>query len=309
MRNKIAVITPYFGKFPAWIDLYFHSCAKNSFIDWYFFTDCSIPAEYESNIFFKEMTFAQYCRDVSKILNIDFAPTRALKLCDLKPFYGFIHSDILKNYDFWGFGDVDLVWGDLAQFYTPEMFAKYDVFSTHNNMLSGHLALLRNSDKYVNLCFKISDWKNKLKDEENLMLDEGEFSNILFPPFYLLNKIMQKIVYKIDRKKRSWQTYSSFVHSFSYSFGRFNKKRYFFKEQYSTPSKEGDFSSYDSNVWFYKNGKIYNERCGDNKEFIYFHWMNFKSLAEFKYSLPDKFPFDNGILINTKGFVPIEVRN
>ena len=43
MDNKIAMIMPYFGKWPKWINLFFYSCGKNEFIDFYIFSDCPKP--------------------------------------------------------------------------------------------------------------------------------------------------------------------------------------------------------------------------------------------------------------------------
>ena len=38
---------------------------------------------------------------------------RPYKLCDFKPAYGFIFGEYLKEYDYWGHCDIDIVWGDL----------------------------------------------------------------------------------------------------------------------------------------------------------------------------------------------------
>jgi hypothetical protein len=60
-KNKIAIIIPYFGKWPEWIELYFYSCSKNECIDWYFFTDCEgIKTQYP-NVHFEKMFFSDYC--------------------------------------------------------------------------------------------------------------------------------------------------------------------------------------------------------------------------------------------------------
>lgn len=44
MQAKIAMIVPYFGKWPEWMDLYLYSCSKNPQVDFLFFTDCLVPA-------------------------------------------------------------------------------------------------------------------------------------------------------------------------------------------------------------------------------------------------------------------------
>lgn len=35
------------------------------------------------------------------------------KLCDFKPAYGFLFPEIIKRYDFWGHGDIDVVYGNI----------------------------------------------------------------------------------------------------------------------------------------------------------------------------------------------------
>lgn len=45
LRYKIAIIIPYFGKFPEWIDLFLYSCSRNAKlsegieVNWLIFTD------------------------------------------------------------------------------------------------------------------------------------------------------------------------------------------------------------------------------------------------------------------------------
>ena len=36
MQAKIAMIVPYFGKWPEWMDLYLYSCSKNPQVDFLF---------------------------------------------------------------------------------------------------------------------------------------------------------------------------------------------------------------------------------------------------------------------------------
>ena len=57
MRNKIALIMPYFGQWPPWIGLYLKSCSINSFIDFHFFTDCGNPKQVYKNTFFHKISF------------------------------------------------------------------------------------------------------------------------------------------------------------------------------------------------------------------------------------------------------------
>jgi hypothetical protein len=307
--NKTALIMPYFCKFPEWIDLYFYSCEQNRNIDFYFFTDCEIPENNAVNLIFKQISFADYCKMVSEKLNIDFCPKSAYKLCDLKVFYGYLHSDILEGYDFWGFGDVDVVWGEIAKFYTEKMTAKYDVFSTHADRLSGHLAIIRNTQKYRELCFKIKNWKEKLSDEKNYALDETDFTNLLYPESFFIRKFYTKILCKICRKREPWVVYFTLTPYINKMlFWRSNKLC--FREMHTTPYLNGRYKGDedDSDTWVYKNGKIINLR--NQKEYIYLHFMVFKKNSFKKdyfwkenfYHIEKSKIADNTISIDTQGF-------
>lgn len=84
--------------------LNFYTCSKQNNIDFVYFTDCdeiiNMASKYP-NIICHKVSFEEYCENASKRLKVDFHPQHAYKLCDLKPFYGFIHQDILRKYEFW----------------------------------------------------------------------------------------------------------------------------------------------------------------------------------------------------------------
>jgi len=310
-KNKIAIIIPYFGKWPEWINLYLYSCGQNKFIDWYFFSDCELPVSLTNNLIFKSMSFSEYCDLVSKKLKIDFEPQSAYKLCGLKPFYGFVHDDVLINYDFWGFGDVDVVWGDLSMFYTEKMLNKYDVFSTHADRMSGHLAIIRNIPKYSEACFWIKNWQDKLQNQEAIALDEQDFSWLLFPKWRWVSKFYSKIIRRFFNWRDAWVLYCYIMPTVNYILGT-KRKKLFFKEQHTTPilGNDGRSFKHDSEEWLYKNSKIYSNKS--KKEYIYLHFMIYKKNSfredyfwkENFYNLPENYDYSKGVKINTNGFFP-----
>jgi len=272
---KIAIIIPYFGKWPVWINLYLFSCSENSEIDWFFFTDCEIPAVSSPNLHFIRTSFNAYCHKASERLNIDFNPTDPYKLCGLKPFYGFIHQEVIEEYDFWGFGDVDVIWGEIKQFYTDEMFEKYDVFSSHADRISGHLSIIKNTIYYRELCFKIKDWQSKLLDNEAIPLDEADFSWLIYPQSRYINKLYSKVICRLLNWRNAWVLYYNLVPVINF-FLFVRLRRLYFKEQHTTPilSDDGLTCKHDADTWFYRQGKITNSRT--DKEYIYLHFMIFK---------------------------------
>lgn len=309
---RIAIIIPYFGKWPEWIDLYFYSCSQNKGIDWYFFTDCVIPSIHSNNLLFESITFLDYCNNAGKALNLEFKPKSSYKLCGLRPFEGYIHRNLLSEYDFWGWGDVDVVWGDLSKFYTQELFNKYDVFSTHADRLSGHLAIIRNKPKYNEACFRIRDWQKKLESQEAIALDEQDFTWLLFPKLRWVSKFYSKVILGLFNWRDAWVLYYRLMPHINF-FLRIKARKLYFKEQHTTPILGNDGLSFehDSEEWIYKNGKVFNIK--NNKEYIYLHFMIFKKNSfrddyywkENYYKLPKGYEFSNGVIINIKGIFPI----
>jgi hypothetical protein len=310
--KKAALIIPYFGKWPVWIDLFLHSCRKNTAFDFFIFSDCEKPAIESDNIFYFSLSFQDYCERVSKELNIRFKPESAYKLCDLKPFYGYIHKKELKSYEFWGFCDVDLVFGKLDEF-IPENLNDYDVFSTHNDRISGHFCLIRNSEKWVSRCFEMDDWKIKLAENLFLGLDELDYSLLIFPEAKLIGKFYGRFMMRYMGWKAAWETYYT-IFPLIHKILNFRNRRLLFKEQHTTPILAADGRLYrkESDSWLYQDGEVINLR--HQTKLMYLHFMvfkkNFYSGGQYwhsdYYHVPVNFPFDDGILIDKSGFNPIK---
>ncbi len=280
MMNKVAMLIPYFGKWPEWIEFYWHSCAQNKQIDFYFFTDCPIPERRAENLFFVSQSFGNYCDLVSEHLQIDFHPASPYKLCGLKPFYGYIHEELIQDYSHWGFCDVDLIFGKIDHFTN---LTEWDVFSTHADRISGHFCVLRNNNYYTHLCFKIKNWKAKLMSERFYALDEDEFSNLIYPASWCLRKIRSKIVNKLLNWRDAWVfAYRFLCPAWNAVFVPLTalfhkeKRKMHFKEMHTTPilSDDGLSCKYDSERWYYRNGEVINAKA--NEPCIYVHFMIYK---------------------------------
>lgn len=199
MRAKIAMIIPYFGEWPEWIDLFLYSCSKNPQVDFWFFTDCRLPATIYRNTIFRMTSFEAYCERVSRVLDIDFHPASPYKLCDLKAFYGVVHADDLTGYDYWAFGDNDLIWGNLDIIINPRNLKKYDLITAHSYHIAGHFTVIRKESKYTRLCLKVPDWKTLLLDTKNYALDEGLWSNMVYPELKQVRRLYRFLFKPIFR--------------------------------------------------------------------------------------------------------------
>jgi hypothetical protein len=265
--KKIGMIIPYFGKWPEWIDLFFYSASQNKFVDFIFYTDCVIPDNKFENIKFNAVTFSDYVKFVNEKLHLDFSPSNPYKLCDLRPFYGKIHETEIKKYDFYGWCDIDIILGNLSEYLTLELLNKIDLFTTHNLRLSGHFCFFRNNKKNIEMYSKIYNWKNELKKDHYVGLDEYGLTNAYLETF--LHKFLDKL------KLTNWRDHFKFLK-------KMKARNYHMRECFTTPFSPipwlGDHSinSNHPNVWYYENGKISNNR-NKSHSFIYLHLMNFKS--------------------------------
>lgn len=136
--KKIVLIFPYFGILPPQYPAWRATALRNPTIDFLFFTDADVdPAE---NIIVHKMPFSDFQQIVQKAFDFPISLNRPYKLCEFKQAYGFILQDYIKEYDLWGYGDMDLVYGDIRTFLTDSVLE-------HKFLLGwGHMTLLHNDE-------------------------------------------------------------------------------------------------------------------------------------------------------------------
>ncbi|WXL25247.1 DUF6625 family protein [Ectopseudomonas mendocina] len=256
---SICLVMPYFGKWPFWMPFFLQSCRFNPTVNWVFYSDCEELEDCPENVRLVRMSFSEYCALVSQKLGADFRPDRAYKLCDIRPAFGLIHQDDLQGYDFWGFGDIDLIYGDIRAYFTDERLSRYDLYSTHARRVSGHLCLIRNNARMREAFKQIPKWKERFCDPKHQALDEGAFTRL-----FLRNKnlpdVMQKIIGTL---------FNPFY------------RRSEFVEAFSTPCARiswHDGSRAFPEKWYWRTGKLTNNRDGV-REFPYFHFIVWKQEA------------------------------
>lgn len=260
---KIALIIPYFGKFPVWFDLYLYSCSRNPQIDFLFFTDCELPERIYNNTIFHKTDFELYCKRVSECLSINFQPNDPYKLCDLKPFYGIIHQTELKDYDFWGFGDIDLIYGDLNIIVNQENLRKYDLITALSDRIAGHFTVVRRKSKYTFVCKQIPRYKELLESQDNYVLDEVDMCKIVYPQLKNVGRISRHILEPLHLVSRyNWFNWCSRIFC-----NRFARRKFWDFRTTPKPKKSED--------WVYDiNRGIVIEPSG--KQIPYIHFFFFR---------------------------------
>ena len=210
-------------------------------------------------------------------------------LCDLKPALGFIHQSEIAGYDYWGYGDLDVIYGDIRRFYTPEILV-HDVISTHGHIVSGHFALLRTTPHVITAFQQIPRWKARLSSARYESFDEQIFSRLFLP----------------IRGKRAWRRLITPFLGGGY-----------FREQFSTGIQPADWIDGTRTFpgqWFWDRGHLTTDRSGD-REFLYLHFSHWQSnrwigeeMASWRRlqkldKVPDEKP--TAFTISANGFTPL----
>ena len=161
MASTPALLVPYFGRWPEWVDLTLLTLARNPHLTWHLFTDCGPTRIQPPNVRFHAMTLAQLGALTAERVGVQPALPDPYKVCDLRPTLGLVFQELLRGHSLWGFCDLDIVLGDTAPWLTPEVLGK-DLLSFHDDRLSCHLCLLRNTDENRVLFRRIGGWRDKL---------------------------------------------------------------------------------------------------------------------------------------------------
>lgn len=170
---KIAIIVPYFGRLPQFYKAWEKTALANDTIDFYLFTDDS-SARTQKNIFVKKTSFAEFKATIQEKFEFEISLTTPYKLCDYKPTYGLVFEDLLKEYDWWGYCDVDLLLGNIRGFFNDTVLSQYD-----RCQLLGHLCIYRNNETMKTLFKAREDSCHALnydvvyRTDESLYFDEA----------------------------------------------------------------------------------------------------------------------------------------
>lgn len=166
---RIAVICVYFGKWVPYHKLWLKSCERNPDIDFFVIGDQEMHG-LPQNVHTINLSLEEIKETASAKLGRDVVLNSPYKLCDYRPMYGLIFEDYLKEYDYWGHCDMDMVFGNISKFLREYNLQDYEKF-----LDLGHLSLYRNTPEN-NLRFKLSggkfSWEEVVAEDRNHWFDE-----------------------------------------------------------------------------------------------------------------------------------------
>lgn len=172
---KACIVIDYFGKLPEYFKFFLKSCEYNPTFNWLIHTDDTYEGDIPPNVCIKYVSWEDYIVHISNTLLINFKPAVAYKICDLKPALGYIWKEELKDFDYWGFGDIDLIYGDLSIYFTQHALKNYPVNSVHGWNCSGPLCILWNTEEWQLKFSEVHDWADYFEEPHCVRFDEDIF--------------------------------------------------------------------------------------------------------------------------------------
>ncbi len=141
---KICLLIPQFGKLPSNIDLWLKSCEYNNKINFLVMSDIkkeNIP----DNVTWIYISFEDFKNLVKEKIPLDICFDEPYECCEFRAAYSLIFEEYLNGFEYWGYCDMDLIFGDLEYFFKKYEYQKYDKF-----LSQGHLTLYRNTEENNN---------------------------------------------------------------------------------------------------------------------------------------------------------------
>lgn len=169
---KACFVICWFGPFPKYFPVWLQTVNENPDYDFVIFTDNEKPTEYSipNNVIFKKLTLSEFKRKSEYALKMKCSVERPYRICDFRPMFGLIFAEELSAYDFWGYCDLDLVFGKINNFVNEDKLAKYDAIFN-----GGHFTLIRNVSKMNTLFHQNGgafDYKTVVKNNAVFAFDE-----------------------------------------------------------------------------------------------------------------------------------------
>lgn len=158
--KRIALVVTYFGKFPSYFDYWLKCAYNNATIDFYIYTDNKSLLS-KNNVFVIKVSFQEIKEAFQKCFEYNISLESPYKLCDYKPLYGKLLGQKLSEYDYWGYIDTDIIFGNIRRFIKNDLETEKDRIG-----ISGHFSIMKTNNEMVNMYARVFEYKEVYKPSE-----------------------------------------------------------------------------------------------------------------------------------------------
>lgn len=164
MALSKALICPFFGEQPEWMARYWEN------------TERLEDHGYDFLLETDEDAFRDRVRDK---LGIECPPMSGTgAIWEFRPALGFLYAEEIKDFDFWGTTDFDMVYGRIEHFYPDSLLQDFDIVTDHWEYLCGPWTLFRNTRRVSELFLQSPNWKTIMENPSGQGWMESEFTEI-----------------------------------------------------------------------------------------------------------------------------------
>jgi hypothetical protein len=160
------------------MEYFIESCLRNKDFNWLFYGNLKITIPLPNNIQLKKADIADFTHLASTKLGYTVALADPYKICDFRPAFGQIFEDFLKGFEFWGYSDMDIIYGNFSHFISVQQLDTYDIITSRREYAAGHFTLYRNNPLGNSLYKNIFNIKSLLQ-EANFHFALDERSNLI----------------------------------------------------------------------------------------------------------------------------------
>lgn len=200
---SIALLVGHFGSFPWYLAYFILSCKYNPSVDFYIITDnTELIPDKPDNVKIVYQTLNTFKNNASQKLGFNVGIINSNnKVADFKPAFSFLFPEITASYDFWGYTELDIIFGNIRNFMSDDILENHDVISGRHDGIYSKFCLFKNSRKTQILFMQSRDYQQFFSrpqkfyfDGCNVLLDEDDqysiidFSESLQSMTFVVNK-------------------------------------------------------------------------------------------------------------------------
>ena len=135
-KSRIALVLPWTGKLPWYWAAWQKSAADRGF-------DIIVIRKTLGE--FSSLIQERIFNSTVRLPTSTYRLSTGHKLCDFKPMYGVLFAEELKDYDYWAFGDCDVMYGRQFDAWIERVVAGgYEVATVQQEFIAGPFTLVKN---------------------------------------------------------------------------------------------------------------------------------------------------------------------
>lgn len=163
---KKTIILTQFGSPHAWTQDFFNNVSILGDYGWYWkiFTQ-NVYEKTPNNVEIVPMSTEEFNNLTAAKLgvrpNMFMTPkgVPSVHVTDFYIFSGLIFEDYLRDSDYWGIANIDMVFGRIDRYLPDDYLKNFDVWTDDVNIINGIFTLFRNDFEVNRLCLQIPHWK------------------------------------------------------------------------------------------------------------------------------------------------------